>query len=492
MDVHVETRDVFTSNADGLILFTYEEGCDAENHFKTKLGPNIVVARARKEFEGKAKQVFVEKQAGTPRFFALVGLGKKEKIVIDTLRGAAATVAESLRSVGAKTIAFSLPQELDAETAAQAVVEGAVLRTYQFNTYKTQKLDEIKMLNAIILLADETSAVAVKKGVELGKTITDSCNFVRDLQNTPSIDMTPQIVAEKAAKLAKEEKLRCTILDERQLRKQGYNALLSVGKGSSHPPRLVTLEYAPKGAKQTIALVGKGITFDTGGISIKPSAKMSEMKFDMSGAANVLGVLRNASRLKLSMRIIGVLVLAENMPDGNSYKPGDIVKTKNGKTIEIDNTDAEGRVVLSDGLHHATTFKPDVIIDMATLTGACVVALGPDIAGIFSKSDRLTNKVVEASKFSGEPIWQMPLPDDYFEMIKSEVADVKNAGQRWGGAITAALFLREFVDSKIPWAHIDIAGPCFVAEEKPYQPYKLAGGTGVMVRTMLRYLEMQN
>jgi leucyl aminopeptidase len=482
MKVTYDHTDILTSKSDGIVLFTYEEGSDVENRMKTKLGGSLNIARERKEFEGKAKQLFMERHTGTPRFYLLVGLGKRANITPDVLRAGAAIGAETLRNAGAKTIAIGLPQELDADAAGQAATEGAMLRTYLYTVYKTQKLDEIKQLHSISIVGDPSAA----QGVERGRIIADACNYVRDLQNAPSIDMTPQIVAEKAARSAKEYGFKCTILDKSKLQKSGYGGILSVGKGSSHDPRMVTLEYTPKGAKKTIALVGKGITFDSGGISIKPSKAMAEMKFDMSGAANVIGIMRIASKLKLPVRIIGVLCLAENMPDGGSYKPGDIVRTKSGKTIEIDNTDAEGRVVLSDGLFHATTFKPDMIIDMATLTGAIVATLGDVAAGIMGNNQQAIDQVIAAANVCGERVWQLPMWDDYAEDVKSQIADVKNVGvPGMSGSISGAMLLKEFVGD-YPWVHIDIAGVAWAqGRERYFTPY---GGTAYGVRLITQLL----
>lgn len=482
MNISFDTHDIFSSRSDGIVLFTYEEGSDAESRLKTKLGANIGLGRERKEFEGKFKQMLLERHPGAPRYHLLVGLGKRANVSPDMLRIGAALGAESLRNAGAKTVSILLPAELDAGAAGQAAAEGALLRTYQFLNYRTQRLEEVKQLSSITIVGD----AAAKQGVERGRIIAESCNFVRDLQNTPSIDMTPQRMAEQAALLAKGERLKATILDRSKLAKQGYNGILSVGKGSTHEPRMVTLEYAPKGAKQTIALVGKGITFDTGGISIKPSQKMADMKFDMSGAANVLGIMRAASKLKLPVRVIGIMCLAENMPDGGSYKPGDIVRTKSGKTIEIDNTDAEGRVVLSDGLYHAATFKPDMIIDMATLTGAMVVTLGDVAAGVMGNNQQAIDKVIAAGNACGERVWQLPLWDEYAEDIKSQIADMKNMGMPgMAGSIAAAMLLKEFVGDT-PWVHLDIAGVAYAqGRERYFTPY---GGTAYGVRLVTQLL----
>jgi len=483
MKVNCDSQDIFSTAFDGVVVFTHEEGSDAEDKLKTKLGLSLSLARERKEFEGKAKQQWLEKQAGSPRFFLLAGLGKRVELTIDVVRNAAGQAADTLRGLGAKNIAILLP-ELEARAAAQAVVEGALLRTYQFNRYKTQKLDEIKELSGITVLSDKSEDAS--KGADLGTLIAETCNYVRDLQNTPSVDMNPQTVAERAVRLAKEEGFGYAVLDKKQLEKQGFGGILSVGKGSNAEPRLVTLEYKPKNTKKTIALVGKGITFDTGGISIKPSKSMADMKFDMSGAADVLGIMRIASRLKLPVRLIGVLCLAENTPDGGAYKPGDIVWTKSGKTIEIDNTDAEGRVVLSDGLYHATTFKPDVIVDMATLTGAAVVALGDVACAVLGNSQPAIDAMVEASKASGEKVWQLPLWDDYAEDIKSQIADMKNVGQPgMAGTIAGAMLLKEFVGDT-PWVHLDIAGVAWAQGRERY--FTAYGGTGFGVRLVTQYL----
>jgi leucyl aminopeptidase len=495
--ITTSTDDIFASKADAIVLFTTEEPTQDELRLATKLGPTITTARARKEFEGKPKQLLLERHVGTPRFSLLVGLGKREKADAHTLRAAAAQAAESLRNLGASSIAFLLPSgigvpAIEPGPAAQAIAEGALLRTYQYLAYRTQKLDEVKYVTSIAIHAMQEQAALARDGANQGQLLADACNMVRDLQNAPSCDMTPEIMAEAAQRLAKEEGLRCTILDKRQLQKQGYNGIASMGKGSTAEPRMVTLEYIPKNPGKsmkdlrTIALVGKGITFDTGGISIKPGPKMADMKFDMSGAANVLGIMRVASRRKLPIRIIGILCLAENMPDGGSYKPGDIVKTKSGKTIEIDNTDAEGRVVLADGLFHATTFTPELIIDMATLTGAAGVCLGDAAACIMGTDQAAIDKLRAAGDASGEKAWQLPLWDEYVEDIKSSYADVKNMGNGMAGTIIGGIFLKEFVGTT-PWVHLDIASVAYAqGRERWFTP---VGGTGFGVRLVSEFLK---
>ena len=488
MDISVVTENVLDMKQDGVVLFTYEEAGDVESRVRAKLGDAIIVARARKEFEGKAKQVIIERRPDTPRFYAIVGLGKRAAVTNEILRSSVASAGAALRNAGAKSIAVELPADadLDPESATQTIVEGILLSTYQFTQYRTQKLDEIKSIASLAVVTTQNRADAAQKGVALGRVVAEACNLVRDLQNLPSCDLTPDAFAQRAAKVAKEDGVRSSVLGKDKLAKLGYGGIVGVGRGSAAEPQLVTLEYSPKVFKRTIAIVGKGITFDSGGISIKPSKGMGEMKFDMSGAAVVLGVTRVAARLKLPVRIIGIMALAENMPDGGAYKPGDVVRTKNGKTIEIDNTDAEGRVVLADALHHATLYRPDEIIDLATLTGAAVVCFGDVAAALLGSDQPLMDRIVAASKESGEKVWQLPLWDDYAEDIKSSIADMKNVGVPGSaGTIAGAMLLKEFVGS-VPWAHLDIAGVAYTQGRERY--FTSSGGTGYGVRLLTQYL----
>jgi leucyl aminopeptidase len=489
MEFTVVTDAAFDCKVDGVLLFTYEEGGEAEERLRAKIGDVVTTARQRKEFEGKPKQQLLERRTETPRFYLLVGLGKRPALTLDALRSGAALGAVTLRNAGAKTIALELPAEggLEPEPAAQAAVEGVLLGTYQFIQYRTQKLDEIKTTTACVLSTTSNRVDAVQKGLALGRTIAEACNLVRDLQNLPSSDLTPEVFAQRAKKTMKEDGVRSSVLSKDKLAKLGYGGIVGVGRGSVAEPCLVTLEYEPKNAKRAIALVGKGLTFDSGGISIKPGKGMGDMKFDMSGAAVVLGVMRIAARLKLPLRIVGVLALVENMPDGGAFKPGDIVRTKNGKTIEIDNTDAEGRVVLADALHHATLYRPDEILDVATLTGAATVTFGDVAAAVLGTDQGLVDKLLLASKESGEKVWQLPLWDEYAEDIKSQVADMKNVGMPGGmaGTIAGAMLLKEFVGEK-PWAHLDIAPVAYTQGRERY--FTAAGGTAFGVRLLAQYL----
>jgi len=479
------SQDVFTAKTDAIVLFTYEDRSGAEARFAQKAGRDLEIARQRKEFEGKRDQVLVATRDGTPRFVALAGLGVRTDVTPHRMRTAAYAAMSRLRDIGARSVALEVPAELDAGAASQAVTEGAAAGAYAFSRYKTSP-DARKEVDSIAIVSDRTG-MAVRQGFDAGVIISETTALVRDLQNTPAADLRPEDFAQHAAKVAKAERLSVTVLDKRQLEKQGYGGILDVGKGSDAEPRLVTIEYAPKGAKRTVAVVGKGVTFDTGGYCLKPSDKMWQMKFDMSGAAATLGVVRAAARLKLPVRVIGVMAVAENAISGSAFKPGDVVRTRSGKTIEIDNTDAEGRVVLSDALHHATTLKPDLIIDLATLTGACVVALGDNAAAVLGNDQQLIDALRAAGERTGERLWQFPLWEEYEKDIESQIADYRNMGlPKMAGAIAGAMLLKQFVGD-VPWAHVDIAGVAWADARDRFITRK-GEGTAFGVRLVIDYL----
>jgi leucyl aminopeptidase len=358
------------------------------------------------------------------------------------------------------------------------MLEGACLGNHVFDRYKKKK--EVKPLKHITLTLPPE---AVKTFAKLPKRIETVCRgtlLARDWVSTPSNDKTPDLLSKAFIELAGKAALKTTLLNPKQLRQEKFGALMAVAAGSRNTPRLVVLEYAPKSPKKTIVLVGKGVTFDSGGINLKPTGGLEDMKIDMSGAAAVAATLITAAKLKPRVRIIGVMPLVENMISGSATRPGDIITSYAGKTIEIGNTDAEGRLILIDAMSYAMKkYQPDIMIDIATLTGACVVALGEKIAGLFTEDDALAESVIESGRKTHERIWRMPLPEDYKELLKSELADINNmSSTRWGGAITAALFLSEFTEGT-RWAHIDIAGP---ASQKKESAYCGAGGTGFGVR----------
>ncbi len=429
-------------------------------------------------FSGKEREVLVAYPAkGKPaRRIIAAGLGKKDKFTTEKLRRAAAAAAVRVR--GLELADVSLAPPAGAENA-HAAVEGFLLQLYEYKRWKSRNHKPLK-LRTIRVQAD---ADVVRRA----ETYVAATIIARDLVNEPPSVCTPRYLADAARKTARGG-IKISVLDEKQAKKLGMGGLIGVSLGSTEPPRFVHLTYKAPRARKTVAIVGKGITFDSGGLCLKPADGMLNMKDDMSGAAAVIGVFSALAELKPRINVHGIFAATENMTGGAAYKTRDVLRAMNGKTMEIINTDAEGRLILADALSYASKLKPDEIIDMATLTGACVVALGNDISAIFTKNEKLQKNLHAAGKAEGEKLWPLPIEDDYLDMIKSDVADMKNSGGRWGGAITAALFLREFVAEGIPWAHLDIAGPAFVESDKPYRP---AGGTGVMVRTLLRYIEEQ-
>ncbi len=417
----------------------------------------------------------------------LVGLGKKDDFTLDRLRQAAGKAAPFARNSGAAGIALvadGLGQE--AQEVAQALTEGSVLGLYRFLKYKTNDENgrgkEIREIT--ILTENAASRPAMQKGVKIGEVIAESAVMVRDMVSHPSADMTPAIMAAKASEIAKRYGMKLRVLDRKQMEKLGMGALLGVAAGSAQPPKFIIVEYRRGGKKPFIALVGKTITFDSGGISIKPAENMDKMKDDMSGGAAVLGALRTAAELKLPLNIVGLLPATENMPSGSAYKPGDVLRTLSGQTIEVLNTDAEGRLILSDALAYACRYKPAVIVDIATLTGACGIALGNEASGMLGNNDAFKQKLREAGEKTGERLWELPLWDAYYEQIKSDVADMKNTGGRQGGVITAAALLSKFVQ-KYPWVHLDIAATSWTEKDRPYTP---KGATGVGVRLLTQFL----
>jgi leucyl aminopeptidase len=371
---------------------------------------------------------------------------------------------------------------------AQAIAEGAILGAYHFTEYRSDNGSKPPDLERLTLYCAQRQHMRqLVEGIRRGTAAAEAAVFVRDLCNHPSNVMTPTRVAGEAKGIAKEAGVTLKILEQKDMEQLGMGALLGVARGSHEPPKFIILEYKGERAKkalQPIVLVGKTITFDTGGISLKPSENMEQMKADMTGGAEVLASVRAAARLKLPLYVIGILPVAENMPGGRAMKPGDIVKTLSGKTVEVQNTDAEGRLILSDGLAYATRFQPAALIDIATLTGACVVALGQFAIGMFGNNDRLKDQVRKAGLRAGERVWEMPLWDEYFEQLRSDVADMRNIGGRGGGMITAALFLSKFVGD-CPWIHLDIASTDWSERERAYIP---KGPTGIGTRLLIQYL----
>ncbi len=411
-----------------------------------------------------------------------VGLGKRDAVTLDTLRRAAAAVARRANKVTtvATTLLEAAPAGAESSAAAQAVAEGVHLGAYEFLRYKPE--GKPTLLAKVVALGGGSPA-AVKAGLARGSAIAGAVIRARDLVNEPGGSLSAVDFAAEAVKVGKVAGLKVTVLDEAAIKRLKLGGLLGVNRGSTEPPRFVKLEYVPtKRAKGNLALVGKGVTFDSGGLSLKTADGMETMKTDMSGAAAVLAAMSVLSAAGCGAKVTGYIPLTDNMPSGSAVKPGDVLRIRNGKTVEVLNTDAEGRLILADALSLAVEDEPEAIVDLATLTGACMVALGSDIAGLFASHDGWGQQVKAAADRTGESMWPMPMPEFYKPLIVSDVADIKNSGAgRYGGAITAALFLREFVGS-VPWVHLDIAGPARAASDGAYNR---KGGTGFAVRTLV-------
>jgi leucyl aminopeptidase len=438
-------------------------------------------------FEGKADETLsVPVGALKARSAVLVGLGDRDALTPDALRRAGAALAK--RAGKAKSVATTLLDALpgksgtDLAAAAQALAEGVALGTYRFIKYKQK--GEPSTLERFVVLGKRDAAV--QSALERGAAVAQAVARARDLVNEPAGSLTPRALAGEAERAAEEGGLSIEILDEVAIANEGLGGLLGVSQGSDEPPRLVKLIYEPRGrATGTVALVGKGITFDSGGLSIKTAEGMETMKTDMSGAAAVIGAMSVLRKAGVKTRVVAFVPTTENMPGGRAIKPGDVLKIRNGKTVEVLNTDAEGRLILADGLSLAVEEKPDAIIDLATLTGACVVALGPKVAGLMGNDDDWLAQVRSAADRAGELVWPLPLPQEYRKDLDSEIADLKNiTGGRHAGALTAGLFLSEFV-GEVPWAHLDIAGPARASSDDGYQ---VKGGTGFGVRTLVEAL----
>jgi leucyl aminopeptidase len=438
------------------------------------------------EFKGKLLDTaLLYKPAGLKAGRLLVvGGGKAASFGTAELRRAAGAALRLLKSKGVRGIAMALEAGFAAGEHVSAAVEGAFLGDYEPDRYKTEDKEEKKVVDSFSVVVPE-AVPSQQEALLRGRVVAESQNFTRDLVSEPANRLTPAVLAERARQMAAEQGLECEILDRERMKQLGMGALLGVAMGSSEPPALIVVRYrperpAPEGVH--LGLIGKGITFDTGGISIKPSENMEKMKYDMAGGAAALGAMRALAQLKPSIAVTALVPAVENMPGGRAQRPGDIVTTLSGKTVEVLNTDAEGRLILADAMTYAKRLGCTHLVDAATLTGAIVVALGYVNVGVFSNDDPLLAKVLAAAKAEGEKMWHMPLDEDYKEVLKSVFADIPNIGNRWGGAITAAMFLKEFVETT-PWVHLDIAGTAWLEEEKPFLA---KGPTGVPLRTLVR------
>jgi leucyl aminopeptidase len=444
----------------------------------------------REEFQSKPGETayfYVSGKGLKAQRLLLIGCGERDEYKTAQVLQMAGTAARYLRSKSVKTIAILPRVDGDTQKTSETVIEGAVMGLFEPDKYRTKEKEE-REIERIVVAVEGADEKALIRGAERGRIIGESVNFTRDLANEPGGYMTPTILAQRASDVAKEFGLKIEVLDERQMKKEGMGGVLGVARGSDEPPKFVVLRYVPGGraaTKELLALVGKGVTFDSGGISIKPGENMELMKYDMTGAATVFGAMRAIAQLKPSCPVIGVAPCVENLPSGKATKPGDVLRAMTGKTIEVINTDAEGRLILADAIAYAKKLGATRIIDMATLTGAVSIALGDVNTAVLGTDQALIDRIIEMGKRVGEKFWQLPLDKEYSNQIKSDIADIKNVGGKKAGTITAAAFLKEFADD-VSWAHLDIAGTAWGDDAKPY---RAKGPTGIAVRTLIEFVE---
>jgi len=481
----------FEEATDALVLFVPEKGAfEAFSSVNTQAKNALSKLIQEERFKAKVGECLTYHSSGiaAARRIILAGVGKKEECTPEAIRRAASSAANVARNASCRRISYTLPSGVPFKTdqAVEAVVSGALLGTYRFLKFKTRDEDqeqEKKIENIVVLTAANAGS---KNAIDRARMFADAACFARDLVNEPANALNPAVLEEKERQAAREAGLEIKVIQADELKKMGAGAILGVGIGSITPPRLIILNYRPKKkTSRKIALVGKGITFDSGGLSLKPAKSMETMKCDMAGAAAVLSTMRMLPYLKPNAQVMGILRAAENMPSGTAIRPGDVLTAMNGKTIEVLNTDAEGRLVLADGLSWAEKNGATEIIDLATLTGACIIGLGPYIAGIMGNDAGLLQKVTSAGNAVGETFWELPIPEDYRQMLKSDIADIKNVATTGeAGAIQGAMFLSNFVD-KAKWVHLDIAGPAW--SDKGFH-YVSKNATGFGVRTLLQHL----
>jgi leucyl aminopeptidase len=421
----------------------------------------------------------------------LVGVGERGEYTTAQASQMAGTAVRALRGKNVKSIAVVPRLEGNTEEIASVVVEGSFMALFEPDKYRTVDKEE-RSVERLVVAIDGADEISLKRGIERGKIIGESVNFTRDLANEPGAYMTPTNMAERARDVANEFGLSIDVLDEARMEQEGMGSLLSVARGSDEPGKLIVLKYTPPNPVEErdglLAFVGKGITFDSGGISLKPGENMELMKYDMTGGATVMGAMRAIGQLKPPIPVMGVIPCAENLPSGKATKPGDVVRAMTGKTIEVINTDAEGRLILADAISYAKKLGATRIIDMATLTGAVSIALGDVNTAVLGTDQQLIDEIIVAGKEAGEKFWQLPLDKEYSQQIKSDIADIKNVGGRKAGTITAAAFLKEFADG-VSWAHLDIAGTAWGDEAKPYRS---KGPTGIAVRTLVKIVARES
>jgi len=491
MEVRVISGDIMNLPFGAIIVNLFEgveSPAGATGAVDKALGGAITQLISEGEIKGKLNEITMIHSLGKiePARVIVAGLGKEKDLDLRRIGGVTAEACRFLRKAGVMrvgTVAHGAGTGgIDAEKSAQAVTEGAILGLYAFRKHQTKKQEQKETEELVIVERDESKLPQIERGQARGKVLAEATNLARDMANEPANYMTPSHMAEVATKVAQDWRLECQVIEREEMEKLGMGALLGVAQGSTQPPKLIILSYkGGNSEKSALGFIGKGITFDSGGISIKPSEGMGDMKGDMAGGAAVIAAMRAIAELKPEINVTGVVPATENLPSGTALKPGDVLKALSGKTIEVANTDAEGRLIMADALSYARKLELSPLVDVATLTGACHIALGAFCSGAFGNDQELVDKVIEAGREAGERMWQMPMYEEYKEQNKSDIADIKNTGGRWGGAITAAQFLAEFAE-ETPWVHLDIAG---TARSEKDKGFLVKGETGVAVRTLV-------
>lgn len=486
MKFQVHCEDPFDHTCPVLVIACFEEQADQPllARYDRALGGAVAALFRDKEFSGAfgTTKVFPTLGRLAAERILLVGIGKEKDFSPERLRQAGGAAAQALKTISLHTCSVLVPE---GQGLLRAVAEGLALGSYSFNQYRTKPEEKEALHTVSFLLPESSDSGTAEQVLDEARLLCQAVRFARDLVSQPGNVATPSWLAEKALEMAALFDIPCHVWDREDIERHGMAALLAVARGSGQQPRFVTFDYRGAGSgKKPVVLVGKGITFDSGGISLKPREGMERMKNDMAGAAVVMGVLMAAASQKLPVNVVGLIPLAENLPGGNALKPGDVIRSLSEKTIEVVNTDAEGRLVLCDALHHALSYRPAAVIDVATLTGACVVALGNLATGLLSNDEALVRSLRKAGEATGERVWQLPLWEEYGELMKSDIADMKNSGGPPAGTITAAWFLKNFV-GRTRWAHLDIAGTAWEEKGRHYLP---KGATGTGVRLLVEYL----
>ena len=491
MDIKLKIGDFSKTGADTLLFSVFEgmtKPADDLAGIDKILAGEVSKLIKQGEIKGKSGEVTIIYTLGKipAGKVAIIGLGKSKELTPDKIRIAIADVCRTLRKKGAKRVAVVLAgmvvNNINPETSAQVITEGAILGLYTFNRHISKKPEQGEIEELVIVDRNSKNKTGIQHGITCGRILAEAANLARDMVNEPPNYMTPTILAGEAKKIAEKHGLKIEVLERKQMQELGMGGLLGVAQGSQEPPKFIVLTYQGKNVKTIdIALVGKGITFDSGGISLKPTTDMGDMKSDMAGGASVIAAIGAIAQLKPEINVMAIVAATENLPSGTALKPADVLTAMNGKTIEIITTDAEGRLILADALGYANKHGAKLIVDVATLTGACEIALGNITSGAFTNNQQLLDKVIAAGAWVGDKIWQLPMFEEYKELNKSDVADLKNTGGSKGGAITAALFLGEFAE-KTPWVHLDIAGTALLDNAKGYY---IKGATGVPTRTLI-------